>query len=73
MTQNPCPSTGKNRVACPGCVVDDIGPLVRWPDQCGFARSYTSRIERGKAKPSLDAMETRAGGLKVPVVKLFDV
>jgi transcriptional regulator with XRE-family HTH domain len=30
-----------------------------------------SRIERGKANPSLDAVETLAGGLKVVVVELF--
>lgn len=41
-------------------------------DKCGFARSYMSRIERGAANPSLDAIETLAAGLKVPVVKLFD-
>jgi len=42
-------------------------------DQCGFARSYMSRIERGRANPSLDAVETLAAGLKVPVRDLFDV
>jgi transcriptional regulator with XRE-family HTH domain len=31
-----------------------------------------SRIERGRANPSLDAIETLAGGLKVPVVRLFE-
>ena len=41
-------------------------------DRCGFARSYMSRIERGKANPSLDAIETLAGGLKVSVRALFD-
>ena len=41
-------------------------------DRCGFARSYMSRIERGKANPSLDAIETLAGGLKVSVGELFD-
>jgi transcriptional regulator with XRE-family HTH domain len=41
-------------------------------DRCGFARSYMSRIERGGANPSLDAIETLAGGLKVPVRKLFE-
>lgn len=30
-----------------------------------------SRIERGQGNPSLDAIETLASGLKVPVVKLF--
>ncbi len=41
-------------------------------ERCGFARSYMSRIERGKANPSLDAIETLAGGLKVRVKELFE-
>ena len=41
-------------------------------DRCGFARSYMSRIERGGANPSLDAIETLASGLKVPVKALFE-
>lgn len=41
-------------------------------DRCGFARSYMSRIERGGANPSLDAIEILAAGLKVPVRDLFD-
>jgi len=41
-------------------------------DRCGFARTYMSRIERGSANPSLDAIETLAGGLKVPVARLFE-
>ena len=41
-------------------------------DRCGFARSYMSRIERGKANPSLDAIEALAGGLRVSVIKLFE-
>lgn len=35
-------------------------------DKCGFARSYMSRIERGKANPSLDAIEVFAEALGVP-------
>ena len=31
-----------------------------------------SRIERGKANPSLDAVETLAGGLRVPISALFE-
>jgi transcriptional regulator with XRE-family HTH domain len=31
-----------------------------------------SRIERGKANPFLDAIETLAGGLKVPVLTLVE-
>lgn len=41
-------------------------------DKCGFARSYMSKIERGRANPSLDAVETLAGALGVEIVKLFE-
>ena len=41
-------------------------------DRCGFARSYMSRIERGGANPSLDAIEILAAGLKVSVKTLFE-
>lgn len=40
-------------------------------DRCGFARSYMSRVERGGANPSLDAIEALADALDVEVVKLF--
>lgn len=41
-------------------------------DHCGFARSYVSRIERGNANPSLDAIEVLAIALDVDVRQLFD-
>jgi transcriptional regulator with XRE-family HTH domain len=41
-------------------------------DRCGLARSYMSRIERGKANPSLDAIEILADAHKVNVRELFD-
>jgi transcriptional regulator with XRE-family HTH domain len=40
-------------------------------EKCGFARSYMSRIETGTANPSLDAIQTLATALKVPVQELF--
>ena len=40
-------------------------------DQSGFARSYVSRVERGKANPSLDAVEVFALALAVEVPDLF--
>lgn len=40
-------------------------------DHCGFARSYMSRLERGLANPSLDAIEALAIALAVPVSRLF--
>lgn len=41
-------------------------------DKCGFARSYMSRIERGVANPSLDAIEVLAVALKVEVKAFFE-
>jgi len=62
---HPYPSTGKPRGACPVYVVDHIvPPRAGGPDR--------PQIQRGKANPTLDAVENLAGGLKVPVVKLFE-
>lgn len=52
-----------------------IATILREPtfaDRCGLASSYVSRIERGRANPSLVAIEILAMGLKVPVRDLFD-
>jgi transcriptional regulator with XRE-family HTH domain len=40
-------------------------------EKCGFARSYMSRVETGGANPSLDAIQTIATALRVPVRDLF--
>ena len=40
-------------------------------DRCGFARSYMSRVERGAANPSLDAIDVLANALGVSVGFLF--
>lgn len=40
-------------------------------DRCGFARSYMSRIERGGANPSLDAVQVLADALDIEVFELF--
>jgi transcriptional regulator with XRE-family HTH domain len=40
-------------------------------DKCGYARSYMSRVERGLANPSLDAVAVFAVALKVEVEELF--
>ncbi len=40
-------------------------------DVCGFARSYMSRIERGNANPSIDAIEILAKAFNVEVKDLF--
>lgn len=41
-------------------------------DRCGVARSYMSRVERGLANPSLDAIEVLAAALAVDVGTLFE-
>lgn len=41
-------------------------------DKCGYARSYMSRIERGLANPSLDAVEVLAVALHVEAKELFE-
>jgi len=41
-------------------------------DKCGFARSYMSRIERGGANPSLDAIEILATALNIDIKTLFN-
>ena len=40
-------------------------------DRCGFARSYMSRIERGTANLSLDALERLSEALSVPERDVF--
>ncbi len=40
-------------------------------DKCGFARSYQSRIERGGANPSVDALQTLADALGIALSDLF--
>ena len=41
-------------------------------DHSGYARSYISRVERGGANPSLDAIETLATALGVAERELFE-
>ncbi|VTU14366.1 helix-turn-helix domain-containing protein [Variovorax sp. RA8] len=40
-------------------------------ERCGFARTYMSRVETGGANPSLDAIQTLATALKMPLRELF--
>ncbi len=41
-------------------------------DLCGFARSYMSRVERGRANPSIEAVQIIADALHVAVQDLFN-
>jgi transcriptional regulator with XRE-family HTH domain len=42
-------------------------------DKCGFARSYMSRIERGRSNVTLDAIDRLAVALKIDIKALFDL
>ena len=45
---------------------------VEFGERCGFYQTYLSRIENGKANPSLNAMEVIANALGMSVFELFD-
>jgi transcriptional regulator with XRE-family HTH domain len=45
---------------------------VEFGERCGFYQTYLSRIETGKANPSLNAMEVIANALVMSVFELFD-
>ena len=40
-------------------------------DRCGYARTYMSRIETGRANVSIDAVETLAVALRISLQELF--
>jgi len=41
-------------------------------DRCGFARTYMSRIETGRANPSINAIKVLADALGVSIAALFE-
>lgn len=45
---------------------------VEFGERCGFYQTYLSRVERGQANPTLNAMEVIANALGVTVFDLFD-
>jgi len=45
---------------------------VEFGEWCGFYQTYISRIERGQANPTLNAMEVIANALGLTVFDLFD-
>lgn len=45
---------------------------VEFGERCGFYQTYLSRIENGRANPSLNAMEIIANALELTVFDLFD-
>ncbi|HRI92492.1 MAG TPA: helix-turn-helix transcriptional regulator [Accumulibacter sp.] len=45
---------------------------VEFSERCGFYQTYLSRVETGRANPSLNALEVLANGLGMSVFDLFE-
>ena len=45
---------------------------VEFAERCGFYQTYLSRVETGRANPSLNALEVLANGLGMSVFDLFE-
>ncbi len=46
---------------------------VEFGEKCGFYQTYLSRLERGLANPTLNAIEVIAKALGLTVFELFDL
>ena len=45
---------------------------VEFGERCGFYQTYLSRIERGQANPTLNAIEVIANALDMTVYELWE-
>ncbi len=45
---------------------------VEFGERCGFYQTYLSRIETGRANPTLNAIEVIANGLGMNVFEFFE-
>ncbi len=45
---------------------------VEFGEHCGFYQTYLSRLERGHANPSLNALEVIAAAFEISVFDLFE-
>ncbi len=45
---------------------------VVFGEKCGFYQTYLSRVENGRANPTLNAIEVIAAALGLSVFELFD-
>lgn len=45
---------------------------VVFGEKCGFYQTYLSRLERGLANPTLNAIEVIANALGLSIFELFD-
>lgn len=46
---------------------------VEFAERCGFYQTYLSRIETGKANPTLNAIDVIAKGLGMDIFEFFEV
>lgn len=46
---------------------------VVFAERCGFYQTYVSRLENGRANPTLNAIEVIATALGMDVFQLFEV
>jgi transcriptional regulator with XRE-family HTH domain len=44
---------------------------VEFGERCGFYQTYLSRLERGQANPTLNAMEVIANGFGLTIFELW--
>lgn len=45
---------------------------VVFSEHCGFYQTYLSRLERGQANPTLNALEVIASALKLSIFEFFE-
>lgn len=45
---------------------------VEFGERCGFYQTYLSRLERGQANPTLNAMEVIANALGITIYELWE-
>lgn len=45
---------------------------VEFGERCGFYQTYLSRLERGQANPTLNAMEVIANALGLTIYQLWE-
>ena len=46
---------------------------VEFSDKCGFYQTYLSRIENGKANPTVNALDVIASGLGITIFELWEI
>lgn len=72
---SPTPSSrlSKQLGACIRALRLDTGlSQVEFGEKCGFYQTYLSRVERGQANPTINALEVIANSLDMTIFDLFE-